>query len=336
MRWKSDSFLFVRCLFILPLFCGLWGAAIQSASYAAVHFAQSHEIDGDFNRPVSLTSAEVNGEWIVVGSSYSGDGVVWWENPSNDGLQWSKQVIDATAYGAHSIQIADLGRSGDWDAIGISRIGGQIYWWEHLHGDRTEWERCIIDENFEADSIAVADLNGDGYTDVLGVSAALGELCWWAYDSTNDEWLKHTIHIEPEGFSSVTVGDVNGDGSIDVISGSSNTGDLFWWENVSGDGNFWIRRPIASGTGAALEARVADVDGDNDLDILTASYSIGQLVWFENVDRGWFYLVGTYDRIQPCRNIHIRRRGLGCGWGYGYRRTGFGGKSAGLVGESGF
>ena len=83
---------------------------------------------------------------------------------------------------------------------------------------------------------------------------------------------------------SVYAADLDGDGDDDVLSASSDDGPIVWYENTDGTGTFGNRREIdARPTALASTYAVAagDLDGDGDVDVLSASRGIG---WYENID----------------------------------------------------
>lgn len=83
---------------------------------------------------------------------------------------------------------------------------------------------------------------------------------------------------------SMRVVDINNDGHLDVLSCGS--GVIVWFDNVNGNGVFdskLIRETVAYSVFAA------DIDGDNDLDVVAAldpvsATSSDRIVWYENLD----------------------------------------------------
>ncbi len=94
---------------------------------------------------------------------------------------------------------------------------------------------------------------------------------------------------QANGFVHVHTGDLEGDGDEDVVACRFST--LLWYEN-DGLGNFTNTQIIVNGEGSMQSIYIADLDGDDDLDILTESnQSYGendQIVWFMNDGLGNF------------------------------------------------
>ncbi|UCH88548.1 MAG: VCBS repeat-containing protein, partial [Thermoplasmata archaeon] len=95
----------------------------------------------------------------------------------------------------------------------------------------------------------------------------------------------------------VAAGDINGDGSDDLVVTSKNTDsnkpDIVWYENPSPPGaTEWKQHIVASNINYAFRIKLADLDNDSDLDIITSSYDdlnnyfTSGIYWFENKNSG--------------------------------------------------
>lgn len=74
------------------------------------------------------------------------------------------------------------------------------------------------------------------------------------------------------------VGDINGDGKSEVIIPSSKGGPLVWYEYPN-----WTKHVIAPAGNWSCYARVIDMDGDGDGDILISDWSANNRIeWYEN------------------------------------------------------
>tara|TARA_Y100001970_G_scaffold61834_1_gene78948 strand:+ start:10 stop:1374 length:1365 start_codon:yes stop_codon:yes gene_type:complete len=119
---------------------------------------------------------------------------------------------------------------------------------------------------------------------------------------TVNGWTKHDIDTSFLQARNVDVVDVDGDGDLDVL-GVANTGDeLAWWENTAtfALNPTWTTRSINSAADGAEAVRVADIDGDGDLDVVAGLYGDNQVAWYENdgspSDGGWtHHIVKDYS-----------------------------------------
>jgi len=92
--------------------------------------------------------------------------------------------------------------------------------------------------------------------------------------------FKHIL-IDPEGPENPhikAVGDIDGDGFVDVVVASSNGGSLIWYEYPS-----WTKHVIAPSGKWSTDAKLVDLDGDGDSDILISEwYTHDRMEWYEN------------------------------------------------------
>src|SRR5574340_736320 len=59
---------------------------------------------------------------------------------------------------------------------------------------------------------------------------------------------------------------------------------IAWYENTDGQGDFGPHRTITTNADRASSVYAADVDGDGDLDVLSASGADNKVAWYENTD----------------------------------------------------
>jgi len=92
--------------------------------------------------------------------------------------------------------------------------------------------------------------------------------------------FQHRI-IDPEPPSDPHIkaaGDIDGDGNLDVVVASSDGGPLVWYRNPD-----WDKHIIRPSGRWSCYARVVDMDGDGDSDILISEwYTHNRLEWYEN------------------------------------------------------
>jgi hypothetical protein len=85
--------------------------------------------------------------------------------------------------------------------------------------------------------------------------------------------------------TSVYAADLDGDGDLDVLSASANDDKIAWYENEGGSGSGLFSSTthvITKEIDYAQSVYAADLDGDGDLDVLSASHSDNKIAWYEN------------------------------------------------------
>ena len=263
-----------------------------------------HTVDGNFDAPVSVYSADVDGDgdMDILGASREGSNIdiTWWENVGGSGTSWTEHTVDGDFDGAASVYSADVNGDGYMDVLGAAWYADDITWWENVGGSGTSWTEHTVDGDFDgAMSVYSADVNGDGYLDVVGCAYYGGDITWWENsDGSGTNWVEHTVDGSYYPYS-VYSADVDGDGDMDVL-GASPMGYITWWANDDGSGISWTEYTIKSGFTQAVCVRSADLDGDGDMDVLGAAVMADNITWWENVDgsgTSWIEHIvdGNYD-----------------------------------------
>ncbi|HTF61346.1 MAG TPA: VCBS repeat-containing protein [Edaphobacter sp.] len=139
------------------------------------------------------------------------------------------------------------------------------------------------------------DINGDGRKDLLTGMAHDYGLAWYE-QKADGGWIQHVIDASWSQAHASVLTDLNGDGQVDLVTGkryfAHNGNDpgerepvgIYWYEwrktpptqatsSTPGNGGVeWIRHIVDYGgrMGAGVQTVVMDIDGDGDLDIVSA------------------------------------------------------------------
>jgi hypothetical protein len=133
-------------------------------------------------------------------------------------------------------------------------------------------------------SAIAADVDGDGDMDIPSTSGSfLNQLhiVW----HENDGAQSFTAHdIDPASNArSLFAADMDGDGDLDVVSASFDNDTVAWYENDGTPGvGVWTEHVISTSANGVWTVYAADVDGDGDLDVLSASQLDDKIAWYEN------------------------------------------------------
>ena len=76
--------------------------------------------------------------------------------------------------------------------------------------------------------------------------------------------------------------DLDGDGDTDVLSASYNGDKVAWYENDGSSSAVFTEHIISTTANGAQSVFAADVDGDGDIDALSALTLASKIIWYEN------------------------------------------------------
>jgi hypothetical protein len=178
--------------------------------------------------------------------------------------------------------------------------------------ENSAWVEHVLTEVPWPINAQPVDLDGDGDLDVVGGTVAEGRIMWFENRSSPGrfEFVEHAIEIvAADGGEAPTVNgfnmefaDIGGDTRLDIVT--FDTARLLginaiWLEQPATAASPWRAHRIGSYAPDTLVGIVlADIDGDEDLDLMTGGYSLGsrsddaasadgalgRLAWFEQPD----------------------------------------------------
>jgi hypothetical protein len=245
-----------------------------AAGVNGVHALLVADVNGDGKPDLIANSAEEKGAFPK--------SLAWFEAP-----KWTRHIFaqgDAPGL-SHYLGFGDANGDGRPDIASAAKIppdGNWFAWWESPRDPSGRWKKHLIAEGHEgATNIFIADVNRDGRPDFIASRGHGKGVLWFE----GPGWKPHDIDPEHQYPHSLAIADLDGDGDIDAVACSavySKLPDrpvLAWFEN-DGRGRFAVRR--ISDNQASYDVKLADMDGDGDLDILIAGQESRNVVWYEN------------------------------------------------------
>ena len=240
-------------------------------------FARDFDGDGDLD---VLSSTYLDG--FVTNELY----IAWYQNTDGSGAFGEQNTISmrASEFTGWLIYPTDLDGDGDFDVLSATS-DSTLEWHENIDGLGTFDTPQTITTQLDLQSfVYAADLDGDGDQDVLSNSRRGDTTVWYENTGVNgafgDQHIISQLTVNPiQPFTS----DLDGDGDLDLLSGSSWDGTIVWYENMDGLGAFREQQEITFKTDQAVSVFAADLDGDGDQDVLSASIRDDKIAWYENL-----------------------------------------------------
>jgi hypothetical protein len=265
--------------------------------YAGVWY-ENVDGKGSFGPPRTFTTlAETvvtddidgDGDLDAFGEAYSSVSrrrtITWYKNIDGKGnLVFQQEVATQDNSSLLRFRSVDLDGDNDLDLLVADWRG--VRWHENLDGIGNFVLKLQFATRFS--TIDVGDVDKDGDLDVIGSKQ-------WYENVDGKGNFRARQEFEAWFFPATSLArDVDSDGDVDILS--TTLGEVVlsippstgWYENTDGKGNFGPRTRIGN---EAMIVHADDVDGDGDLDVITASsrnaYSKIEdtvIAWHENTD----------------------------------------------------
>lgn len=280
-----------------------------------IHFTilpTEHIIKENYSRTTSIFPVDLDkdGNMDILSSADLLDQIVWWRNNGNQ--KFTSNIIEGNYDKAKSVSGIDIDNDGDIDVLAAA-YPNLICWWEN-EGNQNFKKHLITKLLDEPKIVKAVDIDNDGDIDIFGVSLteiiicindgennfyirfidlqiSLHSNCFVDLDKDGDIDLIGNTNEKPKKFiwleyigsfvykkhiiSDIEIGyrfakDMDNDNDIDLISYYPFT----YWEN-NGKQQFEAI-PLDNNNEYTVSLCPADIDGDNDIDILGTHY------WWEN------------------------------------------------------
>ncbi|MDP8208863.1 MAG: FG-GAP-like repeat-containing protein [Candidatus Electryonea clarkiae] len=247
-----------------------------------------HVIDDNFAYAHSVHTVDMDddGDIDVIACARNSDTLSWFENDGD--MEFTAHIItDVTEHLDYPryVQGADLDGDDDIDVFATSDLGYDVKWFEN-DGDENFTYHIISDSVAFAYAGYAIDLDNDDDIDVIRVSQTVGYfISWWENDGDGNFGDEITIDNTLTDGRGVFACDMDGDDDIDVlgtahIAAGPTAATVAWYEN-DGDQDF-ERHIITDELIGAWHSWADDLDGDNDIDVISVGEESDSLVIFEN------------------------------------------------------
>ncbi len=255
----------------------------------------------------SIFAADIDGDTdfdVVTASVGATDGLVAFHENSGDGNFQIPIAIssDGNSNGASSLSGLDFNNDGITDTVAYVAQGDNVVAFSGFNPleDNFLEPQIVASEINAPNAIVTADINGDGDEDLVA-AAQLGNQIFW-YENNGDFTIGDGTPsgggnpiagvdeiIDP---SSIFAADFDGNGSIDIAFASAANGGSIGYAANNGDGSSFTLQEISTEPLSPTSIFGADVDGDNDTDLVVASTGDNRVLVYENDGAGNFATTG--------------------------------------------
>lgn len=209
--------------------------------------------------------------------------IAWFKNLQNG--EFSGRKIIARINNFLQIKQSDINLDGKIDLLVVVPSGSfneKIIFYENLGNDTFSAGVEIATAN-SYDHFVVGDIDNDGDADIIYYK--LGDIRFYIQKNQgNLSFLPGQNGPYSPSITSITLSDLDNDGFLDVVfdTGYASIG---WFQN-NGNGSFNSYSTIVSNNlNNPSQFKLADMDSDNDLDIV---YGVDSIFWIENIGSGVF------------------------------------------------
>ncbi len=220
----------------------------------------------------------------VLAGATADNELAWWENDGNQ--SFTKHSV-VTNYDATAVWVEDIDDDGDMDLAAVADWDDMVSWFEN-DGNENFTQHDLSTNYNDATDIMAIDLDKDGDMDLLSsrgyYALSANDISWWEND--DDENFTQNSIVADFGMSrTVFATDMDGDNDIDVLGTNRFSSAGSWWDNVElawweNDGSQQFTKHQVLNGSVYETAHAADMDNDNDIDIVMGTNPTGN---------GWVY-----------------------------------------------
>ncbi|PVW16436.1 T9SS type A sorting domain-containing protein [Marixanthomonas spongiae] len=241
--------------------------------------------EADGTQSIFIADIDGDGYKDVISANKFGSSITWFKNLDGLGNYGPQNTIAFLSETIH-VHAADLDGDNDMDVLAAAPFIDTVVWYENLDGLGDFSAPKVISNTADgAFSVKAVDIDGDGDQDVMFASENSNIIYYRRnLDGQGTFGDAQTVADEANNGRHFDIGDIDGDGDMDVVASSSGTEIVTWFENTDGQGGFGPPNIINSQSGATSSVFLADLDNDNDLDLVTASPADDEVAWYENID----------------------------------------------------
>ena len=201
------------------------------------------------------------------------------------------------------IEGVDLGGDlvvADFDGNGFLDIVRQNYGDDYVEImyqiDDLEFRKEFIEQSWDnrgPAQMSVGDIDGDGDPDLIFPENGNVDGDLSLFKNIEGKLYRSYLYHEIASVRITKAADIDSDGDTDIVvtAGEENTNpavsenEIVWYEN-RGNNNF-IEHRIDDAVNFPTDLEIADIDGDNNLDVITCAYNDNELIFYKMNGAAW-------------------------------------------------
>jgi len=239
---------------------------------------------------VWMVDFDSDGDNDLLASSYDPSKVILFENDGN--LNFILHLLSTEVPHPLTIAAKDIDGDGDYDISCATQDAGKGMMLLRNDGNLTFTPMDLSTQPYTSTWTEITDLDHDGDLDILGNHfQANGGILW--YEQTAP--LVFTEHLIPYPWThGFTAADIDGDGDDDLAAVTCGS-QIAWFQN---DGNMnFTNIPIGSGFSCAVAITAADLNLDQETDLVATAWSASKVAWWENDGNENFSMQSVSDSL---------------------------------------
>ena len=255
-------------------------------------FADLRDVS-DTEDDVELDAADFDGDGDPDVVLSEGNFINWYENTGEGELIARENVTTRINDGNFvfpgiALSVGDLNGDAKPDIVSASSSDNRIAWYQN-NGGGFESQQVLSTTLAWITSTDVTDFDGDGDFDIVSAASDDQTLAWYPnVDGVGEFGPQQVISDQLNGLEFVELEDLNGDGSLDLYYAAFQQDKVAWQPFSSDDQTFGAERVITDDSDGVFSARIGDLDGDGNVDVLTTSWLDAQIAWHKGDGEGNF------------------------------------------------